>query len=418
MGSKDNLLFRSEALEAKQDRLHGQIVLKQTTSSVLMSVVIVSIIIAAVIWITWGEYARTEQVLGILDTTQPSSKIMAQRSGIITELNVSEGEVVQKDDVIAIVDVDRKSENGGTLAESSLLAIDNRIALAAEQQNIVRDLELSNKAMLRGIVQAANHKIGDIQNQIQLQRKIVTSNQSLFDKIGDLVDRGFVSQIDYERRLQNLLSSQQSLSRLEQQLVTQEAERARAQNELSQSILKVSRELSDIGSTVESLSQQRAQIMGEKSYTISAPISGRVTAFQAAKGKTVRPNVALMTIIPEGSDLEAILYAPTRAVGLIKTDQETRLLLDAFPYQRFGSFEAKIVEISRIVIDPREADVPFQIDEPVYKVKAKLEMQSVDAFGEKISLQPGMTLTGNIILERQSFLDWILTPLRAVMNRN
>lgn len=65
-----------------------------------------------------------------------------------------------------------------------------------------------------------------------------------------------------------------------------------------------------------------------------------------------------------------------------------------------------------------DPDVPLQIDEPVYKVKAKLQMQSVDAFGENVSLQPGMTLTANIILERQSFLDWILTPLRAVMNRN
>jgi len=125
-----------------------------------------------------------------------------------------------------------------------------------------------------------------------------------------------------------------------------------------------------------------------------------------------------MTIIPEGSNLEAILYAPTKAIGFVKNGQETRLLLDAFPYQRFGSFEAEIYEVSRTVIDPREADVPFQIEEPVYKVKAKLNKQMVSAFGENVPLQPGMTLTGNIVLERQSFLDWILTPLRAVVNRN
>lgn len=130
------------------------------------------------------------------------------------------------------------------------------------------------------------------------------------------------------------------------------------------------------------------------------------------------PSVSLMTIIPEGSDLEAVLYAPTRAIGFVEKGQETRLLLDAFPYQRFGSFEATITEVSRTVLDPREADVPFKIEEPVYKVKAKLRKQVVNAYGEDIPLQPGMTLTGNIVLERQSFLDWILAPLRAVVNRN
>jgi hypothetical protein len=29
-----------------------------------------------------------------------------------------------------------------------------------------------------------------------------------------------------------------------------------------------------------------------------------------------------------------------------------------------------------------------------------------------------MTLTANIILDRRSFLDWLLEPLQAVMRRN
>jgi hypothetical protein len=29
-----------------------------------------------------------------------------------------------------------------------------------------------------------------------------------------------------------------------------------------------------------------------------------------------------------------------------------------------------------------------------------------------------MTLTANIILERRSFVDWLLSPVRAVLRRN
>jgi multidrug efflux pump subunit AcrA (membrane-fusion protein) len=46
------------------------------------------------------------------------------------------------------------------------------------------------------------------------------------------------------------------------------------------------------------------------------------------------------------------------------------------------------------------------------------DAQTVAAFGEAQALQPGMTLTANLILDRRSFFDWLLTPLNAVLSRN
>ncbi|NWM49698.1 hypothetical protein GY641_25350, partial [Escherichia coli] len=84
---------------------------------------------------------------------------------------------------------------------------------------------------------------------------------------------------------------------------------------------------------------------------------------------------------------------------------------------RFGSFGARVESISRIVIDPRETDVPIKLEGPVYRVVVTLERQAVDAYGEKVPLQPGMALQANIILEREGFLDWLLKPLHAVMRK-
>jgi membrane fusion protein len=95
-----------------------------------------------------------------------------------------------------------------------------------------------------------------------------------------------------------------------------------------------------------------------------------------------------------------------------------RLLYDAFPYQRFGSHVAHIGSISRVAIAGTETGAPFNIEEPVYRVTALLERQQIDAYGEPTRLHPGMTLVANLVLERQSFLDWILNPLRAVAKRN
>ena len=152
-------------------------------------------------------------------------------------------------------------------------------------------------------------------------------------------------------------------------------------------------------------------------HPVEAPIAGRVTAIQTGIGRTVGGAVPLMAIVPIGSPLRAELYAPSRAIGFIRKGQEVRLLYDAFPYQRFGSFVGKVDTVSRIVIGPGELDAPLKIEEPVYRVTATLKDQQLQAFGEVVPFQPGMTLTANIVLDRRSFWDWLMTPFNAVAKR-
>ena len=116
--------------------------------------------------------------------------------------------------------------------------------------------------------------------------------------------------------------------------------------------------------------------------------------------------------------LRAQVYVPSRAIGFVRPGQEVRLLYDAFPYQRFGSFDGRIVAVSRTVIDPRQLAAPLTVQEPVYRVDVAPFGQAVLAYGERQPLQAGMTLTASLVLDHRSFLDWLLTPLNAVMRRN
>jgi membrane fusion protein len=44
-------------------------------------------------------------------------------------------------------------------------------------------------------------------------------------------------------------------------------------------------------------------------------------------------------------------------------------------------------------------------------VTAALDRPDIDAYGQKISLQPQMLLKADVILERRSLLSWLLDPL-------
>lgn len=91
-----------------------------------------------------------------------------------------------------------------------------------------------------------------------------------------------------------------------------------------------------------------------------------------------------------------------------------RLLYDAFPYQKFGPAWGEVGAVSATVLAPQEVSAIVPVEEPVYRVTARLDAQSMRAFGAETPLQPGMALRADVILEQRSFAEWLLEPLLAI----
>jgi membrane fusion protein len=413
----DSPLFREEVSEHRKTRLHGEVVLSQPLSTRLMVGSLFAIVAIAGAWVSFGTYARIETVPGILITDIPSTKIVAAMPGVVTELNAAEGQFVKQGDRLAVINLDRRASTGQNVASRGLDALEIRRQLTQAQVGLSSRRAAAERDRLNSVIRSAEQQITSLREQIMLQKQVVASNQQLFDQISKVVERGFVSKVDYERRRQTLISSQQSLASLQQQLSSRISETEQARTQIISLVVDTSQVVSEIQANLQAMVQQKAQLEGEQAYVITAPISGRITALQTANGRTANPNLPLMVIIPEESKLKAELYAPTRAIGFVRKGQEIRILYDAFPYTRFGSFGGRVNSVSRIIIDPRESEVAIKLDEPVYRITVLLDKQQLSAYGGNVSLQPGMTLKANIVLERQSFLAWLLQPLNAVLKR-
>lgn len=410
-------LFRTEAFEQQNDRLHGEVVFTQPLPAKLFAGSLFGIITIAAIWVSVGTYARIETVPGMLITSVPSAKVVALQPGVVSELPVREGQLVRKGDRLLVINSDRGSTGGGDVAGRGLGALAARQQLTEGQVAMADGRATAERGRLATIITSAEQQALSLRDQIALQEQVVVSNQQMFDQVLAVVERGFVSKVEMERRRQTLLSSQQSLANLRQQLTarTSDAQQARAQ--LASVAIEAQQGVSQIRESLQALNAEQARLEGEQSYVITAPIDGRVTALAAGVGRSVNASRPVMVIVPDGAELVAELYAPTRAVGFVEAGKETRLLYDAFPYQRFGSFGGKVANISRTAVDPRETDIPFPFEEPVYRIKVSLGQQRIDAFDGPSPLQAGMTLQANIVLERQTFLAWLLQPLNAVLNR-
>ena len=164
--------------------------------------------------------------------------------------------------------------------------------------------------------------------------------------------------------------------------------------------------------------QQRTQTEAQSTYVVTATVAGRIVALPVQRGQTVAPGASLAVVTPQGSTLEAELYAPSRAAGFVREGQEVRLLYQAFPHQKFGTGEGTVTSVSRTVLAPSEVAIPgLQVQEPVFRVRVALARDSVSAYGETLPLQPGMLLSADVVIDRRSLLEWLLDPLYAAGRR-
>ena len=166
------------------------------------------------------------------------------------------------------------------------------------------------------------------------------------------------------------------------------------------------------------LAQRRTGAETLSTIVATAPIAGRVVAVPVELGESVSAGASVVTLTPNGSELIAELYAPSRAAGFINVGQEVRLMYEAFPYQTFGTGRGTIRSVSRTVLLPSDVrGSGISVDEPVFRVRVALDRQYVAAYGRDLPLQPGMLLRADVIVDRRSLLEWLLDPLYAVGRR-
>lgn len=409
-------LFRSEVAE-RRSRLSGAVVLRQPNGHGLVAVLLAGFVLAASIWVALGTYARVETVPGLLTTDRPTAKVYTPRPGTAMQVLVSDGDIVKAGQPIVLVNADLRDSRGASAAADSAASVDAQIVLQNSQLELVRLGHTIERSKLTSTLTSLREQVHLTEESLALQDEIVNSQSAALEQIAGVAEKGFVSRNEFERRRQTLLAATQQRLQMQQQLASLQRQIAETENQVRTLDVMREREIASLQSTGRALEQQRIQFEGAHAFAVVAPIAGRVTALQVGVGQQVQPTVPLMIVVPADAQLQAEVYAPTRAIGLVKVGQESRLAFDAFPYQRFGVTVGRVERISGSVLDPRETGTPLAFEEPVYRITIGLRDQAVRAGGESYPLQPGMTLKANLILERQSFLDWLLAPLNSVRRK-
>ena len=160
------------------------------------------------------------------------------------------------------------------------------------------------------------------------------------------------------------------------------------------------------------LSQKIAAQESARLTVLKSPVSGVIASVEVYVGYSVTPQQLLVTVVPQGVDLVAEIFVPSRAAGFIRPGQSVHIAYDAFPQEKFGTFDGRISRVSDYVLLPGEIPPTFPIREATYKAQVALLSSSIQTSAGAAVLRPGMLLSEDIILENRNLVEWLLEPLR------
>lgn len=404
-------LFRTEAIINYAPKKYGSTLIYMPISLNLFTAVFFLIFIAAAIFISLATFKTTVTVRGNLNSRDGNVKLYPPNSGSYEEILVTEGQFVEKGEILAKISMQEYNNFGIDKRLSSLTFYNEEVDHLKEQELVFNTQHTNVITQLRASIQGIEEELNflDLEHNVIEQRIIysdqnVHAQQVLFNNENLSINALNQHHNNHLGLLQQLHSLDARISVKNNNLIEVSIRLDQLPTTLQETKLNYENQLSQLNYKIREIENNLNSI-------IIAPFSGNITSITSTIGDMSNPREPLLVITPQNSTLEAVLYLPSQAVGTIQSGSEVLLTYDAFPFQVYGNYNGEIISISKTSVDPREHLFPVSsIQEPVYLAKVNLNQQYVSGT-EVYQLQSDMIFTAEIVLAEMSIIEYIFEPI-------
>ena len=404
-------LFRPEVAERNWELLASRGLMPRAPRFTTAAIVLLLVAFAVGgTFLVRGVIPRVETAQGYLEPAGGVARVRAPRQAIVETIHVKDGQLVQRGDSLITLQSGQTTESGAT-AEAEI-AVQLRAQRQDLETQIVRDQDWrrDEERRLKATVDDLINDLELFDRNMHTQQEQLRLAQLQADRIRDLVQRGTVSLDELQRRELAALSLRLAVQTAERELAAKRAQLVQARIALEQLPTSASERQRALRESLANVQQRLIELEARRAVIVRAPAAGRIAAIPALAGSAVDSGGLIATIVPDGAELRARLFVPTRSIGKVNAGQPVSLRYDAFPYQKYGSFKGRVEEISSSVLLPEEIQkiAPVRIAEPAYVLDVVLDRQSV-ALGSagQAALRPDMTFTAMIEIDRRPLLAWI-----------
>ena len=410
-------LYRAQAVEHATRRLEGAVMLAVPIRQRLLAGALGLVILATAAFLFSTSYARKATVQGWLVPDSGIIRAISQSPGLVHQILVQEGQLVRRGDRIAEIRLSSETSDGNSGERLALSQAAEGRAIRDKARALIE--RLSNELAGAGRrMQLLAGELNQSRGQVELQERRLALTQRAVTNSEKLANSGLLTRKEFDSRVSLALQTEQELAGLRRQVAAIERDIGELQGRMRAIPMEISSAKADLEAAEAVLLQRSIDTETKRTIFVTAPLAGRISALPVAAGQSVLSGATIAVLTPDGGRLEAELLAPTRSIGFVRAGQDVHLMLQAFPYQRFGTLKGKVRTLSSTVLAPSEVSVPgLTLQEPVFRLRVVLESEAIEAYGERIALQPGMLLSANVIFDRRSLIEWLFDPIFAVGRR-
>lgn len=355
-----------------------------------------TLLIAAIVWACLSEIDVVITSSGSIQPVGNLNVVQSYANGSVKAINITEGDYVEKDDVL--IELDTQS-----------LDID---AEQLDSQKKILDAQLKIYTKIKDGEKLSEIKIDDYDDELKTYIQSILDNDKSYHNTLDNLEKDKenadlnhqIAQIQLEEYEANGTEREAEM----QELMVQQYELAKDQADVkikdtkTQYSSQVNSKLSEISGQLDEIETNLEKYSLSKDYQyITAPVSGHINSINVNTiGAAVTSAQELVTIVPDNTSVEMVCYVKNMDIADVEIGMETEIKLEAYPYNKYGTVKGKVKYISP------SAFVSEQMGS-VYLVKIEITDKHDD-----IDIISGLSGSVEIKTDKRTVMDYFLEPIK------
>ncbi|MBJ9712389.1 HlyD family type I secretion periplasmic adaptor subunit [Burkholderia gladioli] len=378
--------------------MRAALLTQSSPGSKLMLYVVAALLVA---FLAWARFARVEEITQGEATVISRSReqvIQSLEGGILEEMNVREGDIVRKGQMLLKIDPTRAQTSyreayskavglKATLARLRAEAFSQPLVFPPEVRGETEVVQMETKAY-NSRRHALDESIAALERSYALQQKEIELAEPLAAK-------GLMSDVE-------LLRMKRTANELKSQMVER---RNRYQADANSELTKLELELAQ---TNESLVGRR-DVLSRTS--VVAPVYGTVKNVRVNTiGGVIQPGEHILEIVPLEDQLLVEGKIKPSDVAFLRPGQPAMVKITAYDFGIYGGLKGKVSYISPDTLKD-DAKAAAGKDATFYRVQVLTDRAYLEAGGKQLPIMPGMIARVEIRTGEKTILDFLLKPI-------
>ena len=410
--------------------------------------ILVAVAVLLVVGLVWAALAEVDEVTHAEGQIIPSSQVQVVQNlegGIVQEILVREGDVVDKGQILVRIDDTRfaSSYQEGRLKYLALLAQVSRLIAETEGKPLqlpdevkqdapqlaedARRLYHTRQQELASTVQILEQQRDQRRQEVaemrslsgQLERSYALLREELV-RTEPLAAEGVISQVELLRLKRQVNEIRGDLDGVRLRLPAARAALDEAESKIEDARIKFRTEaqaqLNEAKAELAATAENNTAALDRVTRTaVRSPMRGTVKRLKVSTvGGVVQPGMDLVEIVPLEDTLLVEAKVQPRDIAFLHPGQRAMVKLTAYDSTIYGALEATLEHISADAITQEDGRGE---ERSYYLIRVRTRDRGYVKDGVSLPIIPGMTATVDVLTGRKSVLKYMLWPIERARER-